>query len=144
MAKERYMYGTVLCQKNSDGEKYFINLKTGDKVTVSEPYKHLAKIVLVADEITKGDVDRAQQLFDEKKIEVQHIVTLKKWFESQKQKKLEAKGQAQEMAEYIIRSSAYMDIIYAIQFAFMPWTKEITYYIPLGGDVKCRCNFEIC
>ena len=120
------MYGTVLCQKNSDGEKYFINLKTGDKVTVSEPYKHSAKIVLVADEITKGDVDRAQQLFDEKKIEVQHIVTLKKWFESQKQKKLEAKGQAQEMAEYIIRSSAYMDIIYAIQFAFMPWTKEIT------------------
>lgn len=92
MAKERYMYGTVLCQKNSDGEKYFINLKTGDKVTVSEPYKHSAKIVLVADEITKGDVDRAQQLFDEKKIEVQHIVTLKKWFESQKQKKLEAKG----------------------------------------------------
>ena len=46
MAKERYMYGTVLCQKNSDGEKYFINLKTGDKVTVSEPYKHSAKIVL--------------------------------------------------------------------------------------------------
>ena len=88
-------------------------------------------------------MDRAQQLFDEIKIEVQHIVTLKKWFESQKQKKLEAKGQAQEMAEYIIRSSAYMDIIYAIQFAFMPWTKEITYYIPLG-DVKCRCNFEIC
>ena len=35
------MYGTVLCQKNSEGEKYFINLKTGDKVTVS-----------VADEIT--------------------------------------------------------------------------------------------
>ena len=58
MAKERYMYGTVLCQKNSDGEKYFINLKTGDKVTVSEPYKHSAKIVLVADEITKGDFFR--------------------------------------------------------------------------------------
>ena len=36
MAKERYMYGTVLCQKNSDGEKYFINLKTGDKVTDSD------------------------------------------------------------------------------------------------------------
>ncbi len=48
-------------------KKYFINLKTGDKVTVSEPYKHSAKIVLVADEITKGDVDRAQQLFDEKR-----------------------------------------------------------------------------
>ena len=53
MAKERYMYGTVLCQKNSDGEKYFINLKTGDKVTVSEPYKHSAKIVLVADKLQK-------------------------------------------------------------------------------------------
>ena len=131
------VYETVLHQRNSANEDYFINLKTGDKVVIAEPRNRAKSISLLQEPITHKDIERAMSLFGNGELSIQHLSKLYQFFESQQEqnKKPERKlGKAEEVAIYTIKSAAYMEIINAINFAFMPEVDKITYFICCGSQ----------
>jgi len=79
------VYGTVLHQRNSANEDYFINLKTGDKVVIAEPRNRAKSISLLQEPITHKDIERAMSLFGNGELSIQHLSKLYQFFESQQE-----------------------------------------------------------
>ena len=138
MNKKHYIYGTVLYFINVTGEKYFINLKTGDKVLALPRRDNKQKLTLIPCDVTKEDVEYAKKLEKAGLLSNQYVNAMENFkisAERKKQQKGKELSKYEKIAAYSVKELAYKDILNAIIFGFEPMVDEINYHISCGKDI---------